>query len=80
VYAVTRTAAHQGVDSYLVQVEASISSGLPVFLIVGLPDAAVREGAERVRSAVRLAGVRYDVQPQLPPDVLGVFVLLPQAM
>jgi len=53
VYAVTRTAAHQGVDSYLVQVEASISSGLPLFLIVGLPDAAVREGAERVRSAVR---------------------------
>jgi len=52
-YAVTRTAAHQGVDSYLVQVEASISSGLPHFLIVGLPDAAVREGAERVRSAVR---------------------------
>ncbi|MFN2424916.1 MAG: YifB family Mg chelatase-like AAA ATPase [Candidatus Binatia bacterium] len=54
-YAVTRTAAHQGVDSYLVQVEASISPGLPHFLIVGLPDAAVREGAERVRSAVREA-------------------------
>jgi hypothetical protein len=32
---------------------------------------------QRVRSAVRLAGVRYDVQPQLPPDVLGIFVLLP---
>jgi magnesium chelatase family protein len=53
VYAVTRTAAHHGVDSYLVQVEASIASGLPAFVIVGLPDAAVREGAERVRAAVR---------------------------
>lgn len=52
-YAVTRTAAHEGVRSYLVSVEASISTGLPIFLIVGLPDTAVREGAERVRSAVR---------------------------
>lgn len=54
-YAVTHTAAHEGVESYLVQVEASIVSGLPHFLIVGLPDAAVREGAERVRSALREA-------------------------
>jgi magnesium chelatase family protein len=53
VYAVTRTAAHQGVDSYLVQVEATVTPGLPAFLIVGLPDAAVREGAERVRAAYR---------------------------
>ena len=53
-YAVTRTAAHHGVESYLVDVEANIASGgLPLFLIVGLPDAAVREGAERVRAAVR---------------------------
>ena len=55
VYAVTRTAAHQGIESYLVQVEASIAAGLPHFVIVGLPDAAVREGAERVRAAVREA-------------------------
>lgn len=55
-YAITRTAAHQGVDSYLVQVEASVASGgLPMFLIVGLPDTAVREGAERVRNAYREA-------------------------
>jgi len=31
----------------------------------------------RVRSAVRLTGVRYRIQPQLPPDVLGIYVLLP---
>jgi magnesium chelatase family protein len=44
------------VDSYLVHVEANVSSGgLPQFLIVGLPDAAVREGNERVRSAFREA-------------------------
>jgi hypothetical protein len=32
---------------------------------------------QRVRTAARLKGVHYSVQPQLPPDVLGVFVLLP---
>jgi hypothetical protein len=31
----------------------------------------------RVRSAARQTGVRYEVQAQLPPDVLGVYVLLP---
>ncbi|MEI7903026.1 MAG: ATP-dependent helicase, partial [bacterium] len=34
---------------------------------------------QRVRSAARLTGVRYEVQPQLPPDVLGIYVLLPVA-
>ena len=32
---------------------------------------------ERVREAARQKGVRHAVQPQLPPDVLGVYVLLP---
>jgi hypothetical protein len=31
----------------------------------------------RVREAARITGVRYEVEPQLPPDVLGVYVLLP---
>jgi hypothetical protein len=31
----------------------------------------------RVRSAARMRGVRYRVEPQLPPDVLGVYVYLP---
>lgn len=31
----------------------------------------------RVRSAARQTGVRYSVRPQLPPDLLGVYVLLP---
>jgi hypothetical protein len=33
----------------------------------------------RVRTAARQSGVRYTVQPQLPPDVLGLYVLLPLA-
>jgi hypothetical protein len=31
----------------------------------------------RVRAAARQKGVRYTVRPQLPPDILGVYVLLP---
>ncbi|MBI5503486.1 MAG: YifB family Mg chelatase-like AAA ATPase, partial [Deltaproteobacteria bacterium] len=52
-YANTTTATHRGVDSFLVSVEARLGTGLPKFLIVGLPDAAVREGVERVRAALR---------------------------
>jgi hypothetical protein len=37
----------------------------------------VLDAHRRVRAAARLTGVRYAVQPQLPPDVLGIFVLLP---
>jgi hypothetical protein len=35
------------------------------------------EAHRRVRTASRLTGVRYRVEPQLPPDVLGVYLLLP---
>jgi magnesium chelatase family protein len=44
--------AQRGVDAPLVRVETHISSGLPAFSIVGLPEAAVRESKERVRSAI----------------------------
>src|SRR5262245_36881414 len=49
----TRTCAHEGVDTYVVRVEARVTKGLPQLVIVGLPDAAVREGRERVRAAIR---------------------------
>lgn len=49
----TRTCAHEGVDTYVVCVEARVTKGLPQLVIVGLPDAAVREGRERVRAAIR---------------------------
>ena len=51
--ACTNTCAHEGVEGYLVRVEASVSTGLPQLTFVGLPDTAVREGRERVRSAIR---------------------------
>jgi len=49
----------QGVQGYPVDVECSLSSGLPAFEVVGLPDAAVREARERVRSAARAGGFDF---------------------
>jgi magnesium chelatase family protein len=46
-----------GLDSTLVSVEVDISRGLPSQIIVGLPDAAVRESAERVRAAIVNSGL-----------------------
>src|SRR3954468_9105623 len=54
-----RTFALIGVDAEPVHVEVDIGSGLPSFTIVGLPDAAVRESRERVRSALTNSGFRY---------------------
>ena len=51
-----RSAALSGVDSFPVSVEASLTSGLPSFSIVGLPAGAVREGRERVTAALASAG------------------------
>jgi magnesium chelatase family protein len=42
-----------GLDSYLVEVEVDIGTGLPSFTIVGLPDKAIDESKERIRSAIK---------------------------
>ena len=57
-----RSAALRGVDSFPVSVEASLTSGLPSFSIVGLPAGAVREGRERVTAALASAG--FPVPPR----------------
>ena len=48
-----------GMNSYEVGVEASIDNGLPRFDMVGLPDTAVSESRDRVRSAIKNSGFRY---------------------
>ena len=51
------TAAIVGVDAVPVSVEVDVSSGgLPGLVMVGLPDATVRESRDRVRTAIRNAG------------------------
>jgi len=51
-----------GIDAYLVEVEVDISLGLPIFSTVGLPDGAVKESKDRVKSAVKNTG--YDFPSQ----------------
>ena len=48
-----------GIQGYPVMVEAFSAEGMPMFEIVGLPDAAVKEARERVRAAVKSRGFRF---------------------
>ncbi|UCH20554.1 MAG: YifB family Mg chelatase-like AAA ATPase [Deltaproteobacteria bacterium] len=48
-----------GVDAYLVEVEVDITNGLPTFTTVGLPEAAVKESKERVKSAISNSGYSF---------------------
>lgn len=56
------SSAVNGIDAYLLNVEVDISSGLPRFDIVGLPDAAVRESIERVRAAIKNSGIEFPMK------------------
>ncbi len=60
------TVAFQGIDVKPVQVEVQVAGGMPAFTIVGLPDKAVAESKERVRSALHALGIA------LPPKRLTV--------
>ncbi len=51
-----------GVDGQPVTVEVHVSSGLPAYQVVGLPDAAVRESRERVRAAVLSSGLEWPMR------------------
>jgi magnesium chelatase family protein len=51
------SAALVGLDARTVVVEAALGNGLPGLTVVGLPDAAVRESRERIRSALRQIGL-----------------------
>lgn len=60
------SAALNGMDAYLVRVEADISDGMPQFLMVGYLSSEVREAADRVRTALRNSGIL------LPPKRITV--------
>jgi len=59
VLASLRSAAVLGVEALAVIVEVDVSFGLPVFTMVGLPDASVRESRDRVRTAIRNSGFEF---------------------
>ena len=58
-YSVTRSFGLKGLNGFAVAVEADVSGGLPAFSIVGLPDSAVRESADRVRAAIKNLGFKF---------------------
>ncbi|MEC0231584.1 YifB family Mg chelatase-like AAA ATPase [Paenibacillus alba] len=49
----------QGIEGQIIEVEVDISSGLPQINLVGLPDSAVRESVERVRSSIKNGGFSF---------------------
>jgi magnesium chelatase family protein len=61
-----RTVAFHGIEVIEVETQVTIASGLPAFTIVGLPDKAVAESRERVRSALSSLGL------SLPPKRITV--------
>ncbi|MEX0298800.1 MAG: YifB family Mg chelatase-like AAA ATPase, partial [Kordiimonas sp.] len=52
-----QTIAFEGIKACAVEVQVQVSSGLPSFTIVGLPDKAVNEARERVRAALSAIGM-----------------------
>ena len=58
-YSVLKSYGLNGLNGFAVAVEADISGGLPAFSLVGLPDSAVRESGDRVRSAVKNLGYKW---------------------
>lgn len=51
-----------GLDGYKVDIEIDITAGLPKVEIIGLPDTAIKEAAERVTSAVKNSGYHFPVK------------------
>lgn len=80
------SAAVIGLDAELIEVEADVANGLPATIVVGLPDTAVQESRERVKTAIRNSGCSYPqtrVSVNLAPaDVpkLGTHFDLPIAL
>lgn len=56
------TSATIGIDAYLVETETHCEKQIPGFLIVGLPDNAVKESRERVTAAIKNSGYEFPVK------------------
>ncbi len=51
-----------GIKAFLVEIELDVSTGLPGFQIVGLPEASVKESRERVKTAIKNCGFKFPDQ------------------
>lgn len=61
-YGKMHSACLYGIEGVMIGVEVDLANGLPQTHIIGLPDSAVREAVERVRSAVKNCGYSYPQQ------------------
>lgn len=59
--AVVKSYGLMGLSGFRIDVEVDINQGLPKYDIVGLPDTAVKESKERVRSAIKNSGYNFPV-------------------
>ncbi len=55
-----------GIHAFPIDIEVDISNGLPQFIVVGLPDASIKEARERVRTALKNSGYPF------PPDKITI--------
>ena len=75
-----------GIEAQIVEIEVDIARGLPGTTIVGLPDTAVKESKDRVKTAIRNCGFDYPVRKVIvnlaPADIRkeGVSFDLPLAI
>ena len=56
---IIKSIALNGLDGYLVSAQVDVSSGLPNFEIVGLPDTTVKESKERIKTAIKNSGFEF---------------------
>jgi len=58
--AIVNSMSLHGLDGYLVEVQVDVSSGLPFWEVVGLPDTSVKEAKERVKTAIKNSGLDFE--------------------
>jgi len=56
------SSATYGIDAYLIEVETNVEQQIPGFIIVGLPDNAVKESRERVTAAIKNSGFKFPIR------------------
>ncbi len=84
--AITNTATIIGIDAHIIEVEADVSIGLGNFIIVGLPDGAIKESRERITAALNNCcdgfPIRRVVVNLAPADIkkMGTGFDLPMAL
>lgn len=58
-YSRISSASFLGIDAFIIDIETHLESALPNFVIVGLPDSAVKESKERVTAAIKNSGFQF---------------------